>query len=93
MHAKIDPFKYIKVCKELFFFFLVYLFWLASPVCDKILTFYKPALNFEINKVDVHMYLCHIVTWFGELHACREQRHARKKWIRKAESTFDIIKL
>ena len=31
---KIHPFKYIEVCS-----FLVYIFWLASHVCDKILTF------------------------------------------------------
>ena len=31
---KINPFKCIEVCS-----FLVYIFWLASHVCDKILTF------------------------------------------------------
>ena len=41
------------------------------------LTFYKPALNFEINKVDVHMYLCHIVTWFGGLHDANKSMRAR----------------
>ena len=49
---KIHPFKYIEV-----WYFLVYIFWPASHVCDKILTFSKPTLNFEVNKVDVHMYL------------------------------------
>ena len=35
LHAKIGPFQYIKVFKELF----TLLFWLDSHVCDKILTF------------------------------------------------------
>ena len=69
---KIHPFKYIEVCS-----FLVYIFWLASLVCDKILTFSKPTLNFEINKVDVRMYLCHSITWFGELHDANKNMRAR----------------
>ena len=69
---KIHTFKYIEVCS-----FLVCIFGLASHVCDKILTFSKPALNFEVNKVDVRMYLCHSVTWFGDLHDANKNMRAR----------------
>ena len=53
MHAKIVPFKYIKVCKELF---ALMSFCSIVTFAIKHLTF--PTLNFEINKVDVYMYVC-----------------------------------
>ena len=76
MLAKIHPFKYIEVCKELFALFQFMFFgWLVTFAIKYLLS--KPTLNFDINKVDVPMYLCPSITWFGELHDANKNIRAR----------------